>query len=184
MRLPVSMKPSTVTAIAALCLGFILAAPEAQSAEVCTCAQDYQPVCGQDDVTYPNSCEAECASIAVLHTGPCTPAQADSAGGDVMLVDSAVLPEAGPQRHLQQLDSRNASCACPSAYAPVCTTVQTRLNACIANCYYKEAVLYEGECNPTGKPLATNATSSAVTAVVKSPAFFLMIASAALFMPL
>lgn len=35
------------------------------------CAEIYQPVCGCDDKTYGNACEASRAQVSVLHEGPC-----------------------------------------------------------------------------------------------------------------
>lgn len=37
----------------------------------CVCLQIYEPVCGCNDVTYPNSCYAECASITDYEQGEC-----------------------------------------------------------------------------------------------------------------
>lgn len=37
----------------------------------CICITLYDPVCGCDDVTYGNSCEAACNSVEVAHQGPC-----------------------------------------------------------------------------------------------------------------
>lgn len=39
--------------------------------EPCTCTEQYQPVCGADDTTYDNSCFAQCAGVAVAHSGEC-----------------------------------------------------------------------------------------------------------------
>ena len=37
----------------------------------CACYLVYDPVCGCNDVTYGNSCEAECANITDYPPGPC-----------------------------------------------------------------------------------------------------------------
>ncbi|MEM6346322.1 MAG: Kazal-type serine protease inhibitor [Bacteroidota bacterium] len=37
----------------------------------CICALIYQPVCGCNDKTYGNSCQAECAGITTYSDGPC-----------------------------------------------------------------------------------------------------------------
>ena len=37
----------------------------------CICTTIYDPVCGDDGNTYPNSCEARCAGVNVLHQGAC-----------------------------------------------------------------------------------------------------------------
>jgi Kazal-type serine protease inhibitor domain len=39
--------------------------------ENCVCTQQYEPVCGCNNKTYGNACEAACASIEVAHTGEC-----------------------------------------------------------------------------------------------------------------
>lgn len=37
----------------------------------CMCTQQYEPVCGCNNKTYGNACEAGCASIEVAYTGEC-----------------------------------------------------------------------------------------------------------------
>ncbi len=37
----------------------------------CVCAEIYQPVCGCNNVTYGNSCSAECAGITEYKNGEC-----------------------------------------------------------------------------------------------------------------
>jgi hypothetical protein len=37
----------------------------------CNCTKEYMPVCGLDNVTYGNACEAECRSGGVSYKGPC-----------------------------------------------------------------------------------------------------------------
>ena len=37
----------------------------------CVCTMQYDPVCGCNDKTYSNACEAECHGITTYTTGPC-----------------------------------------------------------------------------------------------------------------
>lgn len=39
--------------------------------EDCFCTEEYDPVCGCNDVTYSNACHAECASITDYTPGEC-----------------------------------------------------------------------------------------------------------------
>lgn len=46
---------------------------EADSGGGCDCSgQPYQPVCGEDGVTYDNLCELDCAQVGKQHDGECT----------------------------------------------------------------------------------------------------------------
>ena len=38
----------------------------------CVCTNEYMPVCGCNDVTYGNKCEAECKGITDYTQGPCS----------------------------------------------------------------------------------------------------------------
>lgn len=44
---------------------------ETNTTEVCYCLANYIPVCGQDGITYDNSCKAECEGVEVAHDGLC-----------------------------------------------------------------------------------------------------------------
>lgn len=37
----------------------------------CVCTEQYEPVCGADDKTYPNECQAKCAGVEVASKGEC-----------------------------------------------------------------------------------------------------------------
>ena len=37
----------------------------------CICTKEYQPVCGCDEITYSNSCAADCSGIRVISQGEC-----------------------------------------------------------------------------------------------------------------
>jgi len=45
--------------------------PEDCAPEPCFCTLLYQPVCGVDGSTYPNSCQARCANIGIACSGEC-----------------------------------------------------------------------------------------------------------------
>lgn len=45
--------------------------PETPRLERCVCPMIYMPVCGEDQKTYSNSCQANCAGVKVTTTGEC-----------------------------------------------------------------------------------------------------------------
>ncbi len=62
--------------IISACVGamFLLASCEKKAAPPagdCVCTKEYAPVCGEDNKTYGNACEAACAGVRVIDQGPC-----------------------------------------------------------------------------------------------------------------
>lgn len=92
------------------------------------CTANYDPVCGKNNKTYSNSCEAHCEDVDVSYKGVCENPDAkttsnSTAGRDV------------------------GSCVCPMVWQPVCTkNGKTRGNKCEAKCR-GEAIAKEGECD-------------------------------------
>lgn len=44
---------------------------EGKKIERCLCPMIFMPVCGEDQKTYPNSCQATCAGVKVNSPGEC-----------------------------------------------------------------------------------------------------------------
>ncbi len=88
------------------------------------CTDNYDPVCGCDGETYGNTCEANAASVAVIHEGACTPS-GQSCGGDTP--ETCPLGEFCnyvPGQTCGWADALGACQTlpevCPDLYAPVC----------------------------------------------------------------
>ncbi|TRY71200.1 hypothetical protein TCAL_10673 [Tigriopus californicus] len=89
----------------------------------CSCEENNEPVCGDDNTTYSNNCQLECAQVNKTCAGEC-PCGSSTADGGIFLT----------------------ACRCPDVYEPICgQNGETYQNACFAGC---KAVLVdcEGKC--------------------------------------
>lgn len=108
----------------------------------CVCTANYDPVCGKNNKTYSNSCEADCEGISVSHKGECEPAEAKTSS------NSTASKDVG-------------SCVCPMVWKPVCTkNGKTRGNKCEAKCR-GETIVQEGECDAKGTAKGEQVKSTA-----------------------
>ena len=120
------------------------------------CTREFNPVCGCDDRTYSNACEAHAAGVAIVSEGECAPPTGGTLCGGLQggscaegefcnfpleaicgAADGTGICEATPE-------------ACLEIFAPVCGCDDTTYgNACEAN-RAGVSVASEGECAPTG----------------------------------
>ncbi len=115
------------------------------------CPANYDPVCGCDNATHPNSCMAAMAGTGVLHAGECAPQPGGACGG--MLGDTCASDEYCAYTEGQSCGwaDATATCAvipevCPANYAPVCgCDGNTHSNSCFA-AMADTGVLHDGEC--------------------------------------
>lgn len=97
------------------------------------CTREFAPVCGCDDVTYTNACEAARSGASVAYAGPCDGECGGLLGGTCEAGEYCDLGEGACL-----LPDATGECAerpdvCPDVYAPVCgCNGETYGNACEA----------------------------------------------------
>lgn len=140
--------------------GFLQATQAADPNAVCPCNSVYNPVCGNNGVTYGSRCRMDCAQIAFSHVGPCNyhnwkesphfncPCPfvfSPVCGNDGSTYENKCVIQCGFQS-IRHENSCISPCNCTNVYKPVCSrSLKTYKNECLMRCD-KQEFLGFGKC--------------------------------------
>lgn len=128
----------------------------------CICPANYDPVCGSDDLDYPNECALKCEQrkkigLQLKHRGKC-----DSS---VQILNQAV-----------PMDSITQQCSCPFIFSPICgSDGKTYSNECEIDCEKRInkqlEVRYSGECRDAAQilPISTDERLQCICPLIYMP---------------
>lgn len=145
--------------------GYLTANQNTDPDSPCPCNSAYNPVCGNNGVTYASRCRLECANVALSHEGPCNyfnwaesphfncPCDyqfAPVCGQDGSTYENNCAIKCGHQMVKHEGACMNP-CNCTNVYKPVCSKqMKTFQNMCMMKCE-KQELWKSGKC-PDRKP--------------------------------
>lgn len=145
--------------------GFLAANQAADPHSPCACNSVYNPVCGNNGVTYASRCRMECANVKMSHEGPCNYSNWKESphyncpcsyefnpvcGKDGSTYENECAIKCGHQAINHEGACLNP-CNCTNVYKPVCSkSRETFKNSCIMKCKGQE--LWKNENCPDSKP--------------------------------
>ena len=145
--------------------GFLTASEKIDPNSPCACNSVYNPVCGNNGVSYASRCRMECATVQLSHTGPCNYSNwaesphyncpcnynfAPVCGHDGSTYENECAIECGHQAVRHEGACLNP-CNCTNIHKPVCSRKgKTFKNSCLMKCE-KHEFFKKGKC-PDNKP--------------------------------
>lgn len=148
------LKPVLIVASIALLLVSVACRGRSPLPTDTACPTLYQPVCGADQHTYMNACEARKAGQVQTTNGECPASTCPTLYQPVCGADQHTYMNACEARKAGQLQTTNGECqtasTCPTIYQPVCGADRhTYMNACEAR-KAGQVQTTNGECPATG----------------------------------